>query len=276
MLGNGGLAQRARDGVRSMIAALDIVADEAAEARLLRRLLQPSRAMVMSFVNQHAVNLAWSKPDFAAVLCGADVLLRDGLGLEVGLRMLGQPSGRNMNGTDFIPKLARAYAGRKVALFGTAEPWTARAAAALRQLGCDVVSTMDGFQAAADYSAEVARTVPALVILAMGMPKQERVAAAIAAAAPGPMVIVNGGAIADFLAERFPRAPEPVRAMRLEWLYRLALEPRRLAGRYLNGGAAFAWRIMLLRAQTQRLAAMTPVRDDVLMIGGDGFVGHMQ
>ncbi len=231
-----------------MIARLDIVADEAAEAQLLRRLARPSRAMVVSFVNQHAVNLAWSRPDFAATLRGADVLLRDGVGVEVCLKATGRASGRNMNGTDFIPKLARAYAGRKVALFGTAKPWTEQAAAALGRMGCEVVSAMDGFRPADDYVAEVSRTGPALVILAMGMPKQEQVAAVIAASAPGPMVIVNGGAIADMLAGRFPRAPRPVRAMRLEWLYRLAAEPRRLAGRYLNGGAAFAWRVVLLRA----------------------------
>ena len=236
-----------RAEVRSLLARLDIVADELAEAQLLRRLARPAHATVVSFVNQHALNLAWSAPAFAATLRSADVLLRDGVGLEVCLRVNGQRSGRNMNGTDFIPKLARAYAGRRVALFGTVEPWTAQAAAALRRMGCDVVSSMDGFHPPGDYAAEIARVAPELVILAMGMPKQEHMAEAIAVAAPGPLVIVNGGAIADFLAERFPRAPNLVRALRLEWLHRLASEPRRLAGRYLTGGAAFAWRTMLLR-----------------------------
>ena len=203
--------------------------------------------MVVSFANQHALNLAWSAPDFAATLRSADVLLRDGVGLECLLRLNGCPSGRNMNGTDFIPKLAKTYAGRKVALFGTSEPWTGRAATALGEMGCLVVSSMNGFRPAGDYAAEVSRVKPALVILAMSMPKQEQVAAAIAMSAADPVVVVNGGAIADFLAKRFPRAPSLVQGMRLEWLYRLAAEPRRLARRYLTGGAAFAWRLILLR-----------------------------
>ncbi len=242
-----GRSRSARADVRSVLGQLDIVADAAAETRLLHRLAHPSGAVVVSFLNQHAVNLAWSQPAFAAALRDADVLLRDGVGVELCLSLHGRPSGRNMSGSDFIPKLARAYAGRKVALFGTAEPWTGRAAVALGRMGCEIVSAMDGFRPDAQYAAEVARTGPALVILAMGMPKQERVAAAIAAAAGEARVVVNGGAIADLLAERFARAPGMVRAMRLEWLYRLAAEPRRLAGRYVTGGAAFAWRVLALR-----------------------------
>ncbi len=236
----------------SVVARLDIIADQPAEALLLKRLAHPSRPMAVSFVNQHAMNLAWSIPGFAATLRSADVLLRDGVGLECCLRFNGCPPGLNMNGTDFIPKLAKAYGGRKVALFGTAEPWTTMAGAALEQMGCNIVTVMDGFRPANDYRSEVLRTKPELVILAMSMPKQEQVAASITASVSDPLVVVNGGAIADFLAQRFPRAPKVIRVMKMEWLFRLALEPSRLADRYLKGGAAFAWRLLLLRLRSRR------------------------
>src|SRR4051794_15737135 len=69
------------------------------------------------------------------------------------------------------------------------------------------LSIMDGFRPDADYAEAIARTMPALVILAIGSPRQEVVAARIAGTESNPMVVVNGGAIADFLAERFDRAP---------------------------------------------------------------------
>lgn len=57
---------------------------------------------------------------------------------------------------------------------------------------------------------------------------------------------MNGGAILDFLADRFPRAPLWMRRARLEWLFRLVQEPGRLADRYLVGGLRFALRVRAL------------------------------
>src|SRR4051794_31777054 len=54
--------------------------------------------------------------------------------MELCLAALHKEMGRNMNGTDFIPRLAVVFAGRKTALFGTAEPWTSRAAVALERI----------------------------------------------------------------------------------------------------------------------------------------------
>ena len=67
------------------------------------------------------------------------------------------------------------------------------------------------------------------------------------------MLIVSGGDIADFLAGRFERAPKLMQRVRLEWLYRLAREPKRLASRYLSGGAAFVWRGAVLRHMRTRV-----------------------
>jgi len=156
-----------------------------------------------------------------------------------------------MNGTDFIPRLTAEFAGRSTALFGTLDPWTSQAAAALNGLGCQVVSTLDGFRSDRDYVDETIRVAPELVILAMGNPKQEAVAKAIASAARQPMVTVNGGAIADFLAQRFKRAPPWARRARCEWIFRLLLEPRRLWRRYLLGGFSFAWHVVRLRMSLQ-------------------------
>ncbi len=231
---------------QSIMGRIEIIDDVDAESRLIERLCHPTRPMVVSFVNQHGLNLAWTRPDFACALVESDVLLRDGVGIEACLMALGRRPGRNMCGTDFIPPLARAFAGRRVALFGSAAPWTGRASKAFVGLGCRMVSVRDGFQDPTAYLEAVTLAAPELVILGMGMPRQEEVARAIAGAAEQPMVIVNGGAIADFLGERFSRAPVWIQQARLEWCYRLVHEPGRLWRRYLTGGAAFGWRLAQL------------------------------
>jgi exopolysaccharide biosynthesis WecB/TagA/CpsF family protein len=106
---------------------------------------------------------------------------------------------------------------------------------------------MDGFRPASDYVAEAMRSAPELIILAMGSPKQETVANAIASSVTYPTVIVSGGAIADNLALRFARAPSWVRRIHCEWAFRILLEPRRLWRRYLVGGFSFAWYVVRLR-----------------------------
>nr|WP_294510025.1 WecB/TagA/CpsF family glycosyltransferase [uncultured Rhodopila sp.] len=71
------------------------------------------------------------------------------------------------------------------------------------------------------------------VFLAVGSPRQERLAAAIAAAGGATGTGLCIGASLEFLAGHRRRAPGWINAIGLEWLFRLASEPRRLARRYL-------------------------------------------
>ncbi|WP_175484722.1 WecB/TagA/CpsF family glycosyltransferase [Palleronia marisminoris] len=175
----------------------------------------------------------------------ADVLLRDGKGMDFLMRRAGVPSGMNMNGTDLIPQILRRAKGSPVAIYGTADPWLSTAKETLEREGHDIVDHRDGFCADADYVA-LAKDSPArIIVLAMGMPKQERVAAMIREVrADRPCTIICGGAIVDFIAGRHPRAPLWMRERGLEWAFRLGREPRRLFSRYVIGNVQF-----LLRAQ---------------------------
>jgi exopolysaccharide biosynthesis WecB/TagA/CpsF family protein len=71
--------------------------------------------------------------------------------------------------------------------------------------------------------------------VSLGKPRQE-IWCARYAAASGAKVCLAFGAAPDFIAGTVSRAPEVLRASGLEWLYRLWLEPRRLARRYLLQG----------------------------------------
>lgn len=231
----------------ALLSRLDLVLDTDGESALLERLSRVSKPFVVSFLNQHGFNLAWSKPEFCETLMGADVLLRDGVGISACLKIIGQDPGENMNGTDLIPRIAARYEDRRVMLMGTVEPWLERASAVLEERGCKIVARLDGFQTVETYVDAVRAAHPDLVILGMGMPKQETVAAALAKALDYPVLIVNGGAIIDFLAGRVERAPSWVRAARLEWGFRLVQEPRRMFGRYIVGGFTFVGRIAKLK-----------------------------
>jgi exopolysaccharide biosynthesis WecB/TagA/CpsF family protein len=212
--------------------------------------MNAERNYVVSFVNAHAMNTACQNPVFFQTLRSADLLLRDGAGTLILLKAIGKEPGLNMNGTDFIPKVLLASRHVPIALCGSTAQTAAAAAAWLNQNGVHRVTHCDGFQPPEFYLQMLKGQRPRIVVLGMGMPKQELLSAMIAQELPGPMLIMNGGAILDFMAHRFRRAPWVMRRLGLEWLFRLLLEPNRLWRRYLLGNFVFLWRtgqIMLYR-----------------------------
>jgi len=223
--------------------AMARVTSSEAREQVVAALCSPDRPVVVAFANAHACNVAGRDPAFHADLLGADVLLRDGVGAALLCRRLGDDPGLNMNGTDLIPELIDRYAGRTVALLGTSDPWLGNAA---RRVGsrARVVLVQDGFAAEDEYVEALRREPAELVVLAMGMPRQERVAVALRAGLDRPCVIVCGGAILDFLGGRVSRAPLVMRRLGIEWAWRLVLEPRRMYKRYVVGNAVFLARLV--------------------------------
>jgi N-acetylglucosaminyldiphosphoundecaprenol N-acetyl-beta-D-mannosaminyltransferase len=73
---------------------------------------------------------------------------------------------------------------------------------------------------------------PNIIYVGLGFPKQERVIRELVPVIPGAWFIGCGAAI-PFAAGRVPRAPAWMQRSSLEWVHRLAIEPRRLSKRYL-------------------------------------------
>lgn len=216
--------------------------DEQQIDALLAELTRVNAPTTLGFLNQHGYNIAQHQPEVHRLFLGMDYLLRDGIGMKLACKLNGAPPRANLNGSDLIPRITQALLeaqGERLELFamGTAEPWLSQGADALfHGRPCHVI---DGFQPVEQYVEflQSCRTPGKLtvVLLAMGMPKQERVAAALQRVIDGPALLICGGAILDFGAGRFPRAPRWVRMAGMEWLYRLAREPYRLFGRYVIG-----------------------------------------
>lgn len=200
------------------------------------------------FLNAHCANVRAGDRGYAAALGRADLILPDGIGVELAARMTGAGLTQNLNGTDFTPALLAEAArrGLSVFLFGAAPGTAEKAAKKLVTTipGLRVAGTLDGYDGAADEDAAVARINASgadILLVAMGVPRQE---IWIDTHLPdlSPRVVLGVGALFDFLAGNVTRAPRPVRAARMEWIWRLAQEPRRLAKRYLLGNAAFLGR----------------------------------
>ncbi len=238
-------------GIDPLIHKLRLLEAQEVEA-LIEELSSIEKPAIVGFLNQHGYNLAQHQSRVFNSFMRMDYLLRDGIGIKLACRFNGLPPRANLNGSDFIPRLLTHFSqGRNESCqffaMGTHEPWLSRGA---RQLfGGRTVHTIDGYRSAEEYVDFVqARQTPgqlAVVLLAMGMPKQEEVALQLQQRLEAPALMICGGAILDFAAQRFPRAPLAFRRLGLEWLFRLMMEPRRLFHRYVVGIPLFfahVWR----------------------------------
>lgn len=204
------------------------------------------RARIAFFVHAHALNLARFRPDYAELLAQADLVLPDGIGIRLAGRLMGVALRHNINGTDLFPLLCREAARQRVpvAMIGGA-PGIAEACARRVQAeipGLDVPVVSAGFfanDAAAAHTVERVRALGrSLVLVGMGSPRQEQWSWKHLRRVPGATVLTVGG-LFDFYSGRIPRAPWLLRELGMEWAFRLAQEPRRLAKRYLLGNPLF-------------------------------------
>ena len=232
--------------------------DATAQATI-EAILAPGRKTV-AFLNAHCANVMARDTSYADALRQADMILPDGIGVDLAARMTGQRLTANLNGTDFVPALLRTarQRGLSVFLFGGTPGTAERAADRLcRDLpGLRVVGTRDGFSGAADEAAAIDAINASgadILIVAMGVPRQD-VWLARNAERLAPRIRLGVGALLDFLAGNVRRAPVAIRRARCEWVWRLAIEPRRLAGRYLIGNATF-----LARAALHALGSVEPI-----------------
>ncbi len=217
--------------------------DEAQAVARVRAMIASRRPHHIVIANAHTVNCACADPDYRAVLCRAALVLRDGAGVELASALCGRPLPHNFVGTDFVPRLVTALAPVRVFLYG-ARPGIAAAAAAALQARAPqlaIAGTEHGYAEPATVVARIRAARPDVLLVALGNPLQERWIDRELAALDVP-VVIGVGALFDFLAGRVPRAPRWLRALRAEWLFRLAIEPRRLWRRYLIGNARFLWR----------------------------------
>lgn len=108
---------------------------------------------------------------------------------------------------------------------------------------------------AEEIDANINACEPDIVWVGLSTPKQERWMAAHRDALNAP-VLIGVGAAFDFHAGRLRQAPAYLQRAGLEWLFRLAVEPRRLWRRYLIQYPPFVWKIV--RQPPRRVPSGSP------------------
>ncbi len=163
----------------------------------------------------------------------AALVTADGIGVIGAARILGVDLPGRVAGIDLVVALCGQAASStyRIFLLGGAPGVAEAAAEALRARhpALQIVGAQHGFFSPEEEGAVCARirqSHPDVLLVALGAPRQEWWMRQWGAALGVPVSIGVGGSF-DVLAGRIPRAPRWMRRVGLEWLYRMAREPRR-------------------------------------------------
>jgi N-acetylglucosaminyldiphosphoundecaprenol N-acetyl-beta-D-mannosaminyltransferase len=203
----------------------------------------------------NAAKIVAARRDLELARCirSADLVTADGAGVLALARRLGRPLPERVTGIDLMNRLCSEAArrGRSVYLLGAAPGVAVSAAAALeaRLPGLVVAGVRAGDWSPHEEEAvvsEVRAAGPDLLFVALGTPRKEQFCDRWGAACGAGFLMGVGGAF-DVVAGRVRRAPVPLQRAGLEWAWRWAQEPVRLAPRYGLDGARFLG--LLLRGE---------------------------
>jgi N-acetylglucosaminyldiphosphoundecaprenol N-acetyl-beta-D-mannosaminyltransferase len=212
--------------------------------------------------NIDVLRQATSSPSLQALVNEADLVVADGAPLVWASRIAGDGRTHRVPGADLIWTLTSAARSRdqQVFLLGGAPGIAAMAAEKLTACMPDLAAvasfsppfgleqTEDGFS---EIVSELRAANAKVVFCAFGFPKQERLISRLRPYFPDVWFIGSGASI-TFVAGVVPRAPRWMREVGIEWIHRLATEPRRLFRRYVIDDLPFA-ASMFIWAAIQRI-----------------------
>ena len=214
--------------------------------QIIDELVQSKRNHHAAFINAHCLNIAYKDLAYKQILHDCSVVFADGIGAKIGAKFAGYKVEENVNGTDMFPLLAqKPY---RIYLFGGAPGVAKTALEKARSLHgkAEFVGCADGFfkeKSEKEIFAELAELQVDILLVAMGVPRQEVWINSHLDQLPGCVAIGVGGLL-DFVSERIPRAPLWMRKLNIEWCFRLYCEPLRLFKRYIIGNPLFIARVL--------------------------------
>lgn len=188
------------------------------------------------------------------VLSRCDMVLADGMPLVWTSILKGKRLKERVTGSDMVPRLAQLSAthGYRIFLLGSTQQNLNGAIAWMQHEypGVHVAGSFSpsfGSLEDMDHEEILARiedVEPDMLLVAFGNPKQEKWLSMHRNRLNVP-VCIGVGASFDFLAGAVKRAPEWMQHTGLEWLYRVAQEPSRLARRYMKNALGLAMHLPL-------------------------------
>ncbi len=248
-------ARPTRRGARRLLGMRVDVADYLEAIEMILAMAESGGGMTCC-ATVHMVMEAWDDPSFRAIVNDSELVTSDGMPLVWSLRALGADAAR-VYGPTLTPLVCEEAARRGVPVGfygGSPEVMTAltqRLAQRWPGLQIAFAHSPPMSDEAASFDEEIAAAIEdsgaRVLFVGLGCPKQERWMSAYREHLS--CALVGVGAAFDFVAGTKAQAPAWIQRSGLEWLFRLACEPRRLWRRYAHNNPRFVLHMALQLAR---------------------------
>jgi N-acetylglucosaminyldiphosphoundecaprenol N-acetyl-beta-D-mannosaminyltransferase len=181
-------------------------------------------------INPEMIECANKNSDFAKIINDANLVVPDGIGVQIGLKILGH-NVRRIPGIELGKQLIVKFSkeNKSVAFIGAKPEVIEQATKNLKNeiSELNIVYSHNGyFNNDEEIINEVSNANPDLVLVALGSPKQEIFIKNLTKRLPQATMIGLGGSF-DVWSGAVERAPEIYQKLGIEWLYRTIREPKR-------------------------------------------------
>ena len=196
-----------------------------------KKLIDGQKVSQVVTINPEMFEYAAKNTDFANIVKEAEMVIPDGVGVKIALKINGVNAER-IPGIDFAKKLLieSAVSNIPVAIVGAKEEIITKAIENLKKEidGLNIVYYHNGyFQNDEEIYNELSLKSPKLILVAMGSPKQEQFIYNAKKVLKPALMVGIGGSL-DVWSGTVKRAPKIYRVLGLEWFYRTATQPSRL------------------------------------------------
>jgi N-acetylglucosaminyldiphosphoundecaprenol N-acetyl-beta-D-mannosaminyltransferase len=212
---------------------------------------------LISTVNQYSYVMAEKDAEFKKALMGSDVLLPDGIAIVAAAKLLNGQSVKKIAGADLHQHMLEKLDAEGGSCFylgasdSTLKAIQARMADEYPNVTVGVYSPPFKAQFSAEDDAAMINAVnefkPDVLFVGMTAPKQEKWSYLYKDQLDA-KIICPVGAVFDFYAETVSRPSNFWINLGLEWLVRLAKEPKRMSKRYLYYGPVFVYDLLKMKA----------------------------
>lgn len=195
-----------------------------------KELIDSDKVSQVITINPEMFQTADNDSYFANIVREAEMVIPDGIGIKIGLKLTGKNVAR-IPGIDFAKKLLKeaALSNIPVAIIGSKEEVITKAIENLQNeiSGLNIVYYHNGyFDNDEEIYSELKNHSPKLILIAMGSPRQEKFIYE-AKKKLNPALMVGIGGSLDVWSGFVKRAPKIYQVLGLEWLYRTITQPSR-------------------------------------------------
>jgi N-acetylglucosaminyldiphosphoundecaprenol N-acetyl-beta-D-mannosaminyltransferase len=213
---------------------------------LIKFSISNKEKLLVTYLHQHCFNVYSTNKIYKKLLDKKFFVYADGFGINLASRVLFNKKYQNFNGSDLNDEIFSYLITNKIKFYIVGGNFSER----------EIENKLFTFEKFAGYSngffdeagldeilKKINRAEPEVIILGLGVPKQEIIAEKLSKSVNASLFLCVGNFL-EFYFGTMKRIPPKYRNKGFEWIYRLFHEPKRLWKRYIIGIPLFIFRVI--------------------------------